>query len=208
MDNHHVWWENPWKSTISMVMFNSYVSHYQRVYPPVINPKLDFFQLATRGWHQRMDPMRSPNPIKSQGIPCKDPMQITIKSPLNHHQITIKSPCKSHQITIKSPSNHHYCKSHEILNSATGENSVSRMRFSPSTRMFHGITTRTSVDFDSDDESVMLGQAMSRCLRYFTLKNTQVGQIHEYHNIYIYMYTHHMNITYTHIHKVLHMLNF
>ena len=144
----------------------------------------------------------------------RDPMQrshanhhqITIKSPLNHHQITIKSPCKSHQITIKSPSNHHYCKSHEILNSATGENSVSRMRFSPSTRMFHGITTRTSVDFDSDDESVMLGQAMSRCLRYFTLKNTQVGQIHEYHNIY--MYTHHMNITYTHIHKVLHMLNF
>ena len=128
----------------------------------------------------------------------RDPMQ---RSHANHHQITIKSPLNHHQITIKSP-----CKSHEILNSATGENSVSRMRFSPSTRMFHGITTRTSVDFDSDDESVMLGQAMSRCLRYFTLKNTQVGQIHEYHNIY--MYTHHMNITYTHIHKVLHMLNF
>jgi hypothetical protein len=132
--------------------------------------------------------MRSPNPIKSQEIPLRSHAN-PIKSPLNHHYIL-------------------YCKSHEILNSATGENSVSRMRFSPSTRMFHGITTRTSVDFDSDDESVMLGQAMSRCLRYFTLKNTQVGQIHEYHNIYIYMYTHHMNITYTHIHKDLHMLNF
>ena len=166
--------------------------NYQRVYPPVINPiefpkfssmmfpfKAGFFQLATRGWHQRIDPMRSPNPIKSQEIPLRSHAN-PIKSPLNHHYIL-------------------YCKSHEILNSATGENSVSRMRFSPSTRMFHGITTRTSVDFDSDDESVMLGQAMSRCLRYFTLKNTQVGQIHEYHNIYIYICIHTIWIAHIHI---------
>ena len=56
--------------------------------------------------------MRSRNPIKSL---ARSPKKIPCKSHANHREIITK-----------------YCKSHEIPNSATGENSVSRMRFSPS----------------------------------------------------------------------------
>ena len=68
------------KSTISMVIFNSYVSHYQRVYP--INIPLNHYKIPLN--HYKIPLNHHKIPLNHYNIPLNH-----YRIPLNHHNIPL-----------------------------------------------------------------------------------------------------------------------